>query len=51
MKEASTPVYSRTHWRGVTMDWSYLKGRLLRGLLIIVPLALLAALIAMAVAG
>ena len=25
------------------MDWSYLKGRLLRGLLIIVPLALLAA--------
>jgi|TARA_R100001143_G_scaffold58922_1_gene57207 uncharacterized membrane protein len=33
------------------MDWSYLKGRLLRGLLIIVPLAFLAALIAMAVAG
>lgn len=45
------PVYSRTHLERVTMDWSYLKGRLLRGLLIIVPLALLAALIAMAVAG
>ena len=33
------------------MDWSSLKGRLLRGLLFSVPLALLAALIAMAVAG
>ncbi len=33
------------------MDWSYLRGRLLRGLIIIVPLAFLAALIAMVVAG
>tara|TARA_R110001606_G_scaffold261206_5_gene409282 strand:- start:37698 stop:37799 length:102 start_codon:yes stop_codon:yes gene_type:complete len=33
------------------MDWPYLVDRLLRGLIIIVPLAVLAAIIAMAVAG
>jgi uncharacterized membrane protein len=33
------------------MDWPYLRDRLLRGLVIIVPLALAAAIIAMLVAG
>lgn len=33
------------------MDWPYLRDRLLRGLLIVVPLAILAVVIAMLVAG